>query len=504
MKGNLDGPIRTRTPMILALALLLAASPQVEPPEFFAPNAELRAYLLEAAKDNPDLRRLYEEWRAAMERIPQATSLDDPRFTYTQFIQSDQSRLGFGLMQEFPWFGTLKARGEVAALEAEAALARFYAARNALFQDVKQAYYDYAFLGQSIETTRAEARLLTEMEENVGTRYGLGLAAEADLLRVQIEQSTLEDRYNEFLQQRPVASARLAALLGRETSDLLPWPQKSELPPAPPPAPVVLARLRVLSPLLDEADRLIDSRRASIELARKAGRPNFSLGLEYVDMKQPEMMPDEWPYRLYVQGGTQLLTTGMLDARGLAREAAMEATMDELMPDPDSMDDEIMISVGVTLPIWRNRVRAGIREAKHMEQAAVSEKRARILALDVAAREAIFQMRDARRRFDLYTDILIPRARQTWESLQAKYSAGDQTASFLDVLGSVQVLLNYELEQLRAERDLQVGAARLERIMGGPWSIAEAEPVPEPETVPENGESEASEPHALAEESPLP
>ncbi|MDX9974141.1 MAG: hypothetical protein RBU21_14240, partial [FCB group bacterium] len=78
------------------------------------------------------------------------------------------------------------------------------------------------------------------------------------------------------------------------------------------------------------------------------------------------------------------------------------------------------------------------------------------------------------------------RARQAYESLQSKYSAGDKSAAFLDVLGGVQVLLNYELEQLRARRDLMAGAARLERIMGGPWRPEQSEP--EQKTVPADDE----------------
>src|SRR5690606_6704643 len=90
----------------------------------------------------------------------------------------------------------------------------------------------------------------------------------------------------------------------------------------------------------------------------------------------------------------------------------------------------------------------------------------------------------ALRRYNLYENVLIPRARQTYESLEYKYSAGDPSASFLDVFGSILTLLNYELEQVRAHRDLQIGAARLERIMGGPWSAGEAAPPPGAETFP--------------------
>jgi outer membrane protein TolC len=460
--------------MSLLLAVLIAAAPaDVAPPEFFAGNDELRAYLVEAAENSPELQGLYAEWKAAMARIPQAKSLDDPQLTYTQFLKSDLTRFGVELMQMFPWFGTLKARGDQATAEADAALERLYGARNRLFEDVKTAYHDYAFLGQSIDTTHAEAKLLSDMEDNVTSRYGVGLAAEADVLRVQIEQSRLEDQYNQFLQQRASASARLAALLGREAAKELPWPKDVELPPPPPPAPVVLAQLRLKNPALTEMDRVIKGREVGIDLAKRKRYPNVTVGLGFNDMKPPEKMPAEWPSRAYVEGGTQLLRTGKVDAVGIANDIAMDETIKKISPKPDPMSDEVMVSVGVNVPIWRKRINGGIEEAKQMEQAAVSEKRSRILTLEVEAREALFQMHDARRRYDLYTDVLIPRSRQAYESLQSKYSAGDKGTTFLDVLGGVQEVLNYELERLRARRDLMVGGARLERIMGGPWRTEE-------------------------------
>ncbi len=455
---------------------LLAAEPAgVDPPTFFAGNDELRGYLIEAAENSPVLQQRYAEWRAALARIPQATALDDPEVSYTQFIQSDEARFGIAVMQAFPWFGTLRKRGDMAAREADAALARLYATRNRIFQEVKEAYFDYAFLGQSIETTEAQAAVLTDMEQNVGTRYSVGLASEADLLRVQIEQSQLEDRYNALLQQRPVRAAALTVALGREVDIEVPWPQEADLPPAPPPAPVVLARLRLASPILEEMDRLIEGQEEAVALARLAGYPRFTVGLEYLDMKSPDSMPPEWPYMTGVDLGRGILGRDAGMIRDAQSGAISSILADELMPGMDSMKDDIMLTVGLSVPIWRAKVRAGIAEAKALQDAAVAEKRSRTLNLDLEARAAVFEMKDAQRRYNLYTDVLIPRARQTFDSLQSKYALGEPSATFLDVLASVQVVLEYELEQLRARRDLQIGAARLERIMGGPWSEEEAE-----------------------------
>jgi len=60
-------------------------------------------------------------------------------------------------------------------------------------------------------------------------------------------------------------------------------------------------------------------------------------------------------------------------------------------------------------------------------------------------------------------------------SLQSAYASGAGNADFIDVLDSIQTLLNFELEQIRAARNGQQAAARLEHLMGGAWPPAQSE-----------------------------
>ncbi|MDZ7774712.1 MAG: hypothetical protein U5L09_03395 [Bacteroidales bacterium] len=73
-----------------------------------------------------------------MQEIPQASSLSDPAFSLGVFLSPVETRVGaqrtkFSLTQMFPWFGTLKARGDAAALRAEARFQEFLEARNRLY-----------------------------------------------------------------------------------------------------------------------------------------------------------------------------------------------------------------------------------------------------------------------------------------------------------------------------------------------------------------------------------
>ncbi|HER19754.1 MAG TPA: hypothetical protein ENO14_01765, partial [Chromatiales bacterium] len=56
--------------------------------------ATLQDYLRHAARTNAGLEAAFEEWKAAVEQVPQAKALPDPRFTYGYFIDEVETRVG--------------------------------------------------------------------------------------------------------------------------------------------------------------------------------------------------------------------------------------------------------------------------------------------------------------------------------------------------------------------------------------------------------------------------
>lgn len=499
--------------MMSVCLLVLLGGFEVEPPEFYAANEELRDYLFEAGERHPELHMLHEEWLAALERIPQAKSLDDPMFGFSYILRSPAGwgRYTATLSQMLPWFGTLRARGDKSAAEADAALARFYAARNRVFADVKKAYFEYAYLAQSIHVVEAQVEILKFTEDIARSRFSLGMSPQEDLLRVQIEQSMLQDRYDEYNQYRPALSARLNETLGRDTVEDLPWPQPTRLPPPPPPPAVVLARVRVANPELGEADSTILSREYDIVLAKKKRFPDFTVGIEYMDMKDVRNMSRPGPFLDAVEATRELANPGRImlppppssDIAPIQRAASAISGMRELRDqgiergiagtmnlndlvmlenafDNLKMKDQISVSLEFNVPIYRKRIKSGIQEARHMEFAAEHAKHRRALGLNTEARMALFGIQDGQRRHRLYSEVLVPQAKLTYEAVQAAYASGDISADFLDVLMSIQTLLDFELETARAARDIQIAAAELEMIMGGPWSSEDVQ-VPDAE-----------------------
>ena len=143
---------------------------------------------------------------------------------------------------------------------------------------------------------------------------------------------------------------------------------------------------------------------------------------------------------------------------------------------PDEVKDDVMVSLKLSLPIWRGRIKAGIQEARLMQESVENDKRRVTLSFDSAAQMALYNIQDSQRRFNLYKEVLIPKEKKAYESLQTYYGEGTDSlvsggsADFLDIQNSVRALLEFQLEQARAARDLQVACAELEMLMGGPWT----------------------------------
>ncbi len=459
--------------MAAIVILFTSAFSDVASPALHAANDELRAYLIEAGDSHPGLHARYAEWQAALQRIPQARGLDDPMFTYGQFLQSDVNRFNLGLKQKFPWFGTLRKQGDKAAAEAEAALMRFYGQRDGVFAAVKRTYFDYAFLAANIEAAQSELEILDYLEEVVRSKYALGMTSQDDLLRVQIETAKTKDFLDGLIASRPALSAQLAEAIGREPGEPLAWPSEAALPTEWPSVEEVAATLDEANPKLLEFEHVIESRLRQVELARKRRFPDFTLGIEYASLSAPRQIRPDRPYPASLNAGRRafnvLTGAAPFDAVNGAIDAYALATSDEPMSYRDGGRDNVMASISVNVPIWRKKIKGAIAEAELMAAAAEHERHRKRLELERTARMALFEIEDALRRHRLYETTLIPTAQQTYEGVLSGYATGLAESGFLDVMQSVRVLLDFDIERARAERDLQVGVANLELLMGAAW-----------------------------------
>jgi outer membrane protein, heavy metal efflux system len=123
-----------------------------------------------------------------------------------------------------------------------------------------------------------------------------------------------------------------------------------------------------------------------------------------------------------------------------------------------------MAMVGVSVPIWRGRLRAGLAEAEAMRAMSEADAQAMARMIDGEAAVSLHALRAARaRQVAISTDVL-PRARMAIEPAVAAYSAG--RLPLVSVLEAVQALWFVESDLIAADTELGLAWVRLGRAVG--------------------------------------
>jgi len=392
-------------------------------------QSELPDYLTYAALNNAGLEAAFNRWKAALERVPQVKSLPDPRFKYRYFIEQVETRVGaqeqaFGIAQMFPWFGKLKLRGDAATDGAHSARQRYEAAKLKLFFQVKDAYYEYYYLGRAIVVVEENIQLVKNFEIVARTRYKVATGKHPAVIRAQVELGKLEDRLKTLQDLRGPIAARLNAALNRPIEVLLPWPKQIKEERVSFTDRQLLEWMANSNPELKALEFKVAKSRTKIELAKKGYYPDVTFGIDFIDTD---------------------------DATGA-------------MAPSDSGKDPIIAMFSINLPIWREKLDAGLREARYNYRAAWQGKLQKLNTLNAQLKLTLYLFRDGERKIDLYRDTLLPKAVESVKASEASFRVGGST--FLDLIDAQRIMLEFELAYERALSNKAQRLAELEMLIG--------------------------------------
>jgi outer membrane protein TolC len=130
-----------------------------------------------------------------------------------------------------------------------------------------------------------------------------------------------------------------------------------------------------------------------------------------------------------------------------------------------------MAMVGLSLPIWRSKLNAGVAEAQAMRSMAEADLRAMTRMIEGDAAVAVSQLQAARdRQTALNTDVL-PRARMAIEPAVAGYASGQ--LPLVSVIEAIQALWLVQSDLIAADTQLALAWARLGRAIGSYEAIVQ-------------------------------
>lgn len=388
-----------------------------------APLPETLEYAFNASGE---IEAAYRDWRAALERVPQAGALADPRLEFGTIFSANNiksfadlfSSMMLGASQEFPAPGKRRARAEQELARAQKAGEDFRKAKYALQRNVIRAYAELALNAEMTALTSETLRLFRQTHEVAAHRFHFGTETIlADMKKIEIEIQTSESEQRALALEREKLTADLNSILNR----------RPDMPFAAVTIPAIqmtsatqeelFARAIAGNPELAAQRKEIATRGVAQTLAELERRPDFMISgrVEY-----PLLTPTK-----------------------------------TLMPE---------LGAGITLPINRQRIRAGIAEALQMRQAA--EARYRAMESNTLARlvMALVAIRDTMRIENDYRTRIIPQAEELLDAQLSSYGSGG--GELLDILDTERTLIDFKKLLLRARSDRLRFISELEEIIG--------------------------------------
>jgi outer membrane protein TolC len=354
--------------------------------------------------------------RAGEARPTIAAALDDPMISpsldHLPFMLGGAD-VSVTIEQQIPLSGL---RGH----RREAALAALDGLRAGTARTVLDVGLEAARAFLMLDERRRTFALLTEQigfaRDVVGAanaRYASGTAPQSDVLRAEVEVARLEATARAMGSETQAAEAMLRAALALDHATAIP-PLTPVVVSVPMPTWAEITAALPARPELDAARAEIARADADLQVMRDMFRPMATIrtGPSYT----------------------------MAEGRGW------------------------MAMVGVSLPIWRDKLRAGVAEAQAMRAMSEADLRAMTRMIEGDAAVALSQVQAARDRHAALTADVLPRARMTVEPAVASYASGQ--LPLVSVIEAIQALWLVQADLIAANTELGLAWARLGRALG--------------------------------------
>lgn len=318
------------------------------------------------------------------------------------------------IQQDFPLSGVLGKKRLAAAADA-----------NAAKSDVRRVELDVeleAVVAYFMVVERE--RMAGVIDEQIGTakqiveatlaRLETGAGGAADVVRARLDVARLEGERKALDAQIVGARNMLNAVLGRPVTAVV--PPTAFPPPAADPGtlPTLIAQATASRPELATMKFASDKAHAEIDVMKAMYNP-----------------------MTFVRVGA---AKTMLEGNGL------------------------MLMVGFSVPIWREKLAAGVSEAQNMSSMVDSETAAMRRMIEGEVGVARGEVVAARIRFETTRDRIVPVSRQALTLTLSSYATGG--TPLVSVLDALQMLRMAQMELVVNEAKLGVAWARLGRSMG--------------------------------------
>ena len=446
--GSIDAQVEGSQPIPMQMPvpagpMAIASGPSPAPPELEGPQA-VDVFIRRALAENRTVQAAFHNVQSLRHRIPQVTALDDPVASNTVFpipsVAPQYSLMGYNpynltLAQQFPWFGTLRLRGEAAERDVHIALAELAAAQLDTVAAVKRAYYNLHASSRTAEILAENRKILEQFRATALKRLSTG-GTQQDVLRSEVLISELDRELAN--NQQGVVTARSALARQIHVRPDAPLSTLPELALTAVPAEFERLTSLALAARPELKGRLAAMARdeKAVELARKRFYPNFTLGLTYMDMEKTNAVA----------------------------------------PKTASGTPNVGLFVAFNLPVNQHKYRAGLSEARERAQADAKLYEAQRDETYSEIQDLMVQAKVQQNVLSLLRDSILPRTQQSLALAESDYAKSN--VDYATLLSALREVLQVQIQIAQVEAELGKALASLERAVGG--QINEHPPAPAP------------------------
>lgn len=391
--------MNVKTPFYPLLALLMGAS--------MAQGQTLEDYLRVAAQNNPEIQAFELNYRLALEKVEEASSLPNLDLGFGYFVSEPETRTGaqttrFAVTQMLPWFGTLSARQSYAASLAENEFVEFSIAKRKLALSVAQAYYTLYSLQAKAHIIDDQIKWVTVNQERLLRSIEASRSSLSEMLKLEVRLNDLKQKKLTIAYQLSAERSVFNNLLNNEPHlellivDSLPLP-KIEVPDI-----VDFSA----NPELLKFDKLFASVTQAEELNQKERLPNLAFGVDFLTVAQrPDLVFD------------------------------------------DNGKDIFMPRVSLSIPVFSKKYSSVTAQNKLKQERLDLQKQQRLNTLEDTYSRALALLKEAQLSYELQSESLA-RLEQTEALFLNKFSGG--SLGFQELIELQDVQLNLQLRRIDA------------------------------------------------------
>lgn len=431
-------------------------------------------YISHALEHNPRILASIDNVAVKKREAELASSLSDPMVMAKVNSEINFGIAAIGVSQMIMWPGKLLAMRKAGNHIAEAKEQELAAVMAAVEAEVRISYATLYSIGRAIERRKENLELLKISEQVARAQYvssNISRAAsttepmsssersasnamgqmssnyqanqmngpsmissinQSALLKIQVEQTILEDQINNAQIRADSERKRFRALLGANEYMSIPLPEQITSLQLPATKEEVLKAVQGKSPKILAMKKQLASAASMVTAARAGFFPDISVGIEY--------MPDSY--------GSMATSS---------------------MPISPSGGGNWEAGISISVPLWVGKKEKEIERAKKMESGMryeLEDMRNMVMAETEVLLNEIY---DAERRIGLYRDVLVPQSKQVVDVVQASYRAGQN--SYLDIIEGQRTLLNLQITLAEEQARREIAMAGIIRILGSrQWS----------------------------------